>query len=78
MLIVLTVRNTGKQKKTQEKLFFGILKATAKKNRIRIRNPVYRSKDRDPEVSRIRNTEVLICKFKQHFVKGLLFMLHRV
>ncbi len=46
-----TFRN--KQKKLKERIFFvGILKATARKNRIRFRNPMYGSKDPDSYVSK--------------------------
>ncbi len=61
MLMYLQVRN--KHKKLEKKsLFIGIMKATAKKSRIQIRNPVYESKDPNPDpvsikISRTRNTD---------------------
>ncbi len=47
------------ESKKQKKYFFGFLKATEEKSRIRIRNPVDGSKDQDPDpyqMSRIPNT----------------------
>jgi hypothetical protein len=44
-----TDNNVPKVRNKQKKLIFGILKDTAKKSRIRIRNLEYGSKDPDPD-----------------------------